>query len=115
MKPYDSVRCDSYQKCALQPSYVDLFSFVNKVEGVGFEPTQPVRAADLQSAPINHSGTPPRRKSITRGLKNPAREGSRTHQPTDYKSVALPLSYSGDFKVQFRLNSIDKGGFSVNS
>ena len=29
------------------------------VEGVGFEPTQPVRAADLQSAPINHSGTPP--------------------------------------------------------
>jgi hypothetical protein len=30
-----------------------------KMEGVGFEPTQPVRAADLQSAPINHSGTPP--------------------------------------------------------
>ena len=29
------------------------------VEGVGFEPTQPFQAADLQSAPINHSGTPP--------------------------------------------------------
>ena len=29
------------------------------VEGVGFEPTKPVRAAILQTAPINHSGTPP--------------------------------------------------------
>ena len=35
-----------------------------KMEGVGFEPTQPVRAADLQSAPINHSGTPPWPNSI---------------------------------------------------
>jgi len=24
------------------------------------------------------------------------------------------LSYSGDFQVQFGLNSIDKGGFAVN-
>ena len=38
-------------------SYVGLLHFT--VEGVGFEPTQPLRAADLQSAPINHSGTPP--------------------------------------------------------
>jgi hypothetical protein len=38
-------------------SYVGLLYFM--VEGVGFEPTQPLRAADLQSAPINHSGTPP--------------------------------------------------------
>ena len=68
-----------------------------KVEGVGFEPTQPVRAADLQSAPINHSGTPPWHNSIKKCLKNPARGGSRTHQPTNYKSVALPLSYSGNF------------------
>jgi hypothetical protein len=49
------------------------------VEGVGFEPTQPVRAADLQSAPINHSGTPPQYNLITKYVKNPAREGIRTH------------------------------------
>ena len=49
------------------------------VEGVGFEPTQPLRAADLQSAPINHSGTPPRYNLIIEYLKNPAREGIRTH------------------------------------
>jgi hypothetical protein len=29
------------------------------VEGAGFEPAKPVRAAILQTAPINHSGTPP--------------------------------------------------------
>ena len=29
------------------------------VEGTGFEPVQPVRAAVLQTGPINHSGTPP--------------------------------------------------------
>ena len=31
----------------------------NLVEGGGFEPPQPFQAADLQSAPINRSGTPP--------------------------------------------------------
>ena len=29
------------------------------MEGAGFEPAKPVRAAILQTAPINHSGTPP--------------------------------------------------------
>lgn len=89
-------RQDSNEECA---PYTELSGPLTlcEVEGVGFEPTQPVRAADLQSAPINHSGTPPWHKSIKRCLKNLAREGSRTHQPTDYKSVALPLSYSGDF------------------
>jgi hypothetical protein len=29
------------------------------VEGIGFEPMKPVRATDLQSVPINRSGTPP--------------------------------------------------------
>jgi hypothetical protein len=76
-------------------SYVGLLRFM--VEGVGFEPTQPLRAADLQSAPINHSGTPPQYNLITKYLKNLARGGIRTHQPTDYKSVALPLCYSGNF------------------
>ena len=49
-----------------------------------------LRAADLQSAPINHSGTPP---DIT--IKFPARGGIRTLQPADYKSAALPLRHSG--------------------
>ena len=58
-------------------SYVGLLHFI--LEGVGFEPTQPLRAADLQSAPINHSGTPPWYNLIIGYLKNPAREGIRTH------------------------------------
>jgi hypothetical protein len=91
-----AVRVHSYQERDLSTQLCGLLTLC-KVEGVGFEPTQPVRAADLQSAPINHSGTPPRYNSITKYLKNLAREGSRTHQPTDYKSVALPLSYSGNF------------------
>lgn len=89
------VRVDSYQERTLSTELCGPL-IPSKVEGVGFEPTQPVRAADLQSAPINHSGTPPRRKFITKYSKNLAREGIRTHQPTDYKSVALPLRYSGD-------------------
>ena len=44
------------------------------VEGAGFEPAQPFQAADLQSAPINHSGTPPPPLLTT----IPAREGIRT-------------------------------------
>ena len=63
IKPYDSVRSDSYQECVLPTDLCGPLTLC-KVEGVGFEPTQPVRAADLQSAPINHSGTPPQRKSI---------------------------------------------------
>ena len=41
------------------------------VEGGGFEPPQPFQAADLQSAPINHSGTPPAQNSSPRGESNP--------------------------------------------
>jgi hypothetical protein len=52
------VMSDSYQECALPTELCGPFALY-KMEGVGFEPTQPVRAADLQSAPINHSGTPP--------------------------------------------------------
>jgi hypothetical protein len=39
--------------CLVHP-YLNLM-----VEGRGFEPLKPVRAAILQTAPINHSGTPP--------------------------------------------------------
>ena len=46
------------------------------VEGAGFEPAKPVRAAILQTAPINHSGTPPdaiagNQKPSPRGDSNP--------------------------------------------
>jgi hypothetical protein len=56
-----------------------------------------LRAADLQSAPINHSGTPPGNPACHAR----ARGGIRTRQPIDYKSIALPLRHSGiglDFK-----------------
>ena len=63
------------------------------VEEAGFEPAKPVRAAILQTAPISHSGTPPWATIVNRIPE--AREGIRTRQPTDYKSVALPLRHSG--------------------
>ena len=57
------------------------------VEREGFEPSKP-EAADLQSAPFNHSGISPdyydvKKKWSWRKELNP--------QPTDYKSVALPI------------------------
>ena len=60
-------------------------------ERVGFEPTVTCATTVFETAPINHSGTPPR--FMLAG--NPARGGIRTRQPTDYKSVALPLRHSG--------------------
>src|SRR5271168_4889059 len=47
--------------------------------------------ADLQSAPFGHSGTSPLRKRS----RNQSRWADLNRQPTDYKSVALPLSYIG--------------------
>ncbi len=45
------------------------------VEGAGFEPANPFKAAILQTAPINHSGTPPHTTNETqyspRGDSNP--------------------------------------------
>ncbi len=44
------------------------------VEGAGFEPAKPFKAAILQTAPINHSGTPPNATGKThspRGDSNP--------------------------------------------
>ena len=55
----------SYQERALPLSYLGPFTFVvnslslSLVEGVGFEPTKPFRAPDLQSGGFNHSPTPP--------------------------------------------------------
>ncbi len=51
------------------------------VEGEGFEPSK-AEPSDLQSDPFSHSGTPPI-KWCRREDLNP--------QPTDYKSVALPV------------------------
>ena len=53
------------------------------VEGDGFEPPNP-EGADLQSAAFSHFATPPQNKKWCRPEDlNP--------QPTDYKSVALPI------------------------
>ena len=45
------------------------------VEGAGFEPAKPFKAAILQTAPINHSGTPPhainKARHSPRGDSNP--------------------------------------------
>ena len=50
------------------------------VDRVGFEPTK-AEPADLQSAPFSHSGTCP----------SWSRQEDLNPQPTDYKSVALPI------------------------
>ena len=54
---------------------------IKMVEGDGFEPPNP-KGADLQSAAFSHFATPPKKWSWREDL-NP--------QPTDYKSVALPI------------------------
>ena len=48
------------------------------------------KPADLQSAPFGHSGTSPLGRPSA-----PSRWRESNSQPTDYKSVALPLSYIG--------------------
>ena len=50
------------------------------VEGDGFEPPNP-EGADLQSAAFSHFATPPKQ----------CRPEDLNPQPTDYKSVALPV------------------------
>src|ERR1035437_279045 len=86
------------------------------VEGEGFEPSKPV-ATDLQSVPFDRSGTPPKHvlsnnapgrecepnawlpfQKLPSYLSCLACLGSwrweSNPQPADYKSAALPLSYS---------------------
>jgi hypothetical protein len=55
------------------------------VEGDGFEPPNP-EGADLQSAAFSHFATPP--YSIKKAW---CRREELNPQPTDYKSVALPI------------------------
>ncbi len=57
------------------------------VEGDGFEPPNP-EGADLQSAAFSHFATPPRW----------CRLEDLNPQPTDYKSVALPIELSRHMK-----------------
>ena len=64
------------------------------VEGVGFEPTK-VRPADLQSAPFNHSGTPP----IVRQYSFMSNQRSQQENPYLYSKQS---DYIGkDFLVDF--------------
>ena len=53
------------------------------VEGDGFEPPNP-EGADLQSAAFSHFATPPQ-------VRKWCRPEDLNPQPTDYKSVALPI------------------------
>jgi hypothetical protein len=64
------------------------------VEGDGFEPPNP-EGADLQSAAFSHFATPPRRSWCRLQDLNP--------QPTDYKSVALPIELSRQIGFIFDL------------
>ena len=57
------------------------------VEGDGFEPPNP-EGADLQSAAFSHFATPPHMELIK---KKQCRQEDLNPQPTDYKSVALPV------------------------
>ena len=58
------------------------------VEGDGFEPPNP-EGADLQSAAFSHFATPP--------LFEWCRQEDLNPQPTDYKSVALPIELHRHF------------------
>ena len=77
------------------------------VEGDGFEPPNP-QGADLQSAAFSHFATPPVKECRLEDL-NP--------QPTDYKSVALPIELSRQ-NILFKMVARDgieppTRGFSV--
>ena len=58
------------------------------VVGDGFEPPNP-KGADLQSAAFSHFATPPKKYSFN--IKKQCRPEDLNPQPTDYKSVALPI------------------------
>ncbi len=67
------------------------------MEGDGFEPPNP-KGADLQSAAFSHFATPPFEKREDRTfifclrlLNKWCRPEDLNPQPTDYKSVALPI------------------------
>jgi hypothetical protein len=65
------------------------------VEGDGFEPPNP-EGADLQSAAFSHFATPPK-------CYRWCRLQDLNPQPTDYKSVALPIELSRH-TFSFKLN-----------
>ena len=67
----------------LETSVLPLNYAPKMVEGDGFEPPNP-KGADLQSAAFSHFATPPRW----------CRLQDLNPQPTDYKSVALPIELS---------------------
>ena len=64
------------------------------VEERGFEPLK-AKPADLQSAPFDHSGTPPQwsRRSDLNG------------RPADYKSAALPTELHRQNKIALPLSA----------
>ena len=75
------------------------------VEGDGFEPPNP-EGADLQSAAFSHFATPPENK-IPYGtfIKRKCRPEDLNPQPTDYKSVALPIEL--DRQIHYKLINLN--------
>ena len=71
------------------------------VEGDGFEPPNP-EGADLQSAAFSHFATPPH---IIMSKTKWCRREDLNPQPTDYKSVALPI----ELPRQIKFNKINGG------
>src|SRR5690606_35728608 len=74
-------RPSPWQGDALPLSHFRIFSFC-LVEGTGFEPVK-AKPTDLQSVPFGQLGNPSTSFWSWREESNP--------QPTDYKSVALPI------------------------
>ena len=75
------------------------------VEGDGFEPPNP-KGADLQSAAFGHFATPPEGdpfwdfpflSRLALNKKEKCRPEDLNPQPTDYKSVALPIELDRHF------------------
>ena len=83
------------------------------VEGDGFEPPNP-EGADLQSAAFSHFATPPFEKHedrtfiFVKNIKQWCRREDLNPQPTDYKSVALPIELGRHEKLWWRMTGSNR-------
>ena len=93
----------------MSPTSYQLLHPAILVEGEGFEPSKP-EAADLQSAPFNHSGISPHLS--VRNIWSWQKE--LNPQPTDYKSVALPIELCQRFSFVTSVSIKDVGVFVNN-
>ncbi len=86
------------------------------MEGAGFEPAKPVRAAILQTAPINHSGTPPA-TTIKNWVPQPERGFEPTNLPITnrlrYHCATRALPWQALLTGLIRLNIIKVNNIKV--